>query len=77
MLFQRRADPVRHPVVQRKTQVNGLGKLIEQPSGHLGPSGYERRKTVRNLLIIKRKKKRIEESGQKYSSMFLIGYEGL
>jgi len=43
----------------------------------LGRSGYERRKTVRNLLIIKRKKKRIEDLGQKYSSMFLIGYEGL
>jgi hypothetical protein len=43
---------------------------------NLGPSGYERRKTVRNLLIIKRKKERIEESGQKYSSMILIRYEG-
>ena len=43
----------------------------------LGPSGYERRKTARNLSIIKRKKKRIEKSGQKYSSMILIGYEGL
>jgi hypothetical protein len=30
-----------------------------------------------NLLIIKRKKKRIEDFGQKYSSMILIGYEGL
>ena len=35
------------------------------------------RKTARNLLIIKRKKKRIEDLGQKYSSMILIGYEGL
>jgi len=33
--------------------------------------------TAYNLLIIKRKKKRIEDLGQKYSSMFLIGYEGL
>jgi len=29
----------------------------------LCPSGYERRKTARNMLIIKIKKKRIEESG--------------
>ena len=29
------------------------------------------------LLIIKRKKKRIEESGQIYSLMIMIGYEGL
>jgi len=30
-----------------------------------------------NPLIIKRKKKRIEDLGQNFSSMFLIGYEGL
>jgi hypothetical protein len=51
--------------------------LAAGPGFESGPSGYERQKTVRNLLIIKGNNKRIEESGQKYSSMILIGYEGL
>jgi len=38
MLFQRGADPVRLPVVQRKPKVYGLGKLLIQPARHLvGP----------------------------------------
>ena len=42
----------------------------------LGPPGPERRKTARNLLIIRMKKIRIKEQEQKYSSMILIGCEG-
>src|SRR5512140_2893527 len=38
MLFQRGADPVRLPVVQRKTKVHGLWKLLVQPARHfVGP----------------------------------------
>jgi hypothetical protein len=36
LLFQRRATPVRIPVVQQKTKVNGLGKLHAQSSRHFG-----------------------------------------
>jgi len=42
-----------------------------------GRSGYERRVTARKLLIIKRSKFFIEESGQYFSSMILMGCERL
>jgi hypothetical protein len=51
--------------------------LVAGPGFEPETFGYERRKIVRNLLIIKRKKKRIEDLGQKYSSMILMGCEGL
>jgi hypothetical protein len=51
--------------------------VAAQQSAGRGPSGYERQEIARNLLILKREKKHIEDLGKKYFSMILMDCEGL